>query len=752
MQAAWPLVYFTATLTPETSPAQSSSAKQVITLSPTPILMVHGLWGSSEDWAALDFSLQLIGPPLSDALVTSRADYFQNHSKSFAANMYVIPKESALLINKCRHEQNYAATRVDVVAHSMGGILTRIATTVKDYRNQANFNAGYIRRVITVDVPHYGGISAPFLFRYLDAFTDDGDFTHRLFWMTINSKDPYAGAVQGCDPNTFAKSVGGVSGLACMSMSVPAHAIACEASQFGDVDFLWETFLAWTWRDDFLDDELIQRNPKLGTLSKRYIATYDLYNSDKMTPKDPPDVVNLWHGEFIGQANDGTVAAPSQLGGCVKSTTVSAVSHVTAPHDEKVISRIVELLNGTVEDNFSLSSLPEVTQADIDTQKAWSPARSNAVPGRPTPRPRGGDAAELSFNSALTSTNAQRGSPVYFQLGVPDPDNWSRVIVGLLAEGTVVAAMQVTNSELSGSFICPSNLLGAATLVAAGRYTNGNVSGTSVEVTVQPPSGVTLLAMATESSSVVLDALSASRRVRVRGTFSDMVERQMGNVGAGTHFIVENTNIAVVDQQGRVTACGEGVTWLDVVNGVLSNRISVQVVFQPPEILAVLPSMVSSNVRSNVLLSIAGLRFGGADNIEVRRDAAIARGISISRMTPGQSEGLITAEVAFDDTVQAGSYSIVVTTPGGRSDVSESKGAQLTIVSPLGLEISALANGRVGSRVNGGSGDGFVVETSADLQTWRNMLTNALVGGRWETNGILVDSVSNWFFRVRAGE
>jgi triacylglycerol esterase/lipase EstA (alpha/beta hydrolase family) len=55
------------------------------------------------------------------------------------------------------HNKSIAATQVDVVGHSMGGLMARGYTQQQDYKNPHNYMKGYIHRLITIGTPHFGG-------------------------------------------------------------------------------------------------------------------------------------------------------------------------------------------------------------------------------------------------------------------------------------------------------------------------------------------------------------------------------------------------------------------------------------------------------------------------------------------------------------------------------------------------------------------------------------------------------------------
>jgi hypothetical protein len=101
-----------------------------------------------------------------------------------------------------------AVTVADVVAHSMGGILTRMDANDPASLQPDNYDDGYIRRVITVDTPHWGATPAQLL---LDEAQDFPLFNTEL---VLASHPVLNGAVQDLSPYYFAASSGGAGGAA----------------------------------------------------------------------------------------------------------------------------------------------------------------------------------------------------------------------------------------------------------------------------------------------------------------------------------------------------------------------------------------------------------------------------------------------------------------------------------------------------------------------------------------------------------
>jgi pimeloyl-ACP methyl ester carboxylesterase len=126
-----------------------------------PILAVHGIWSGPETWKAFENQLNGKGQ-----FTIVRADYSKKGSGEvydeagpFSQNYPVIGDYIPLALNKAKAEdQRIVANKVDIVAHSMGGLL------VREYcRQEPEACKKQIRKLITIDTPHRGSDLADWL-------------------------------------------------------------------------------------------------------------------------------------------------------------------------------------------------------------------------------------------------------------------------------------------------------------------------------------------------------------------------------------------------------------------------------------------------------------------------------------------------------------------------------------------------------------------------------------------------------------
>lgn len=156
------------------------SSNTSVTILRPPLTLIHGLWGSPDSWdnftpliddprfsiLRADYSA-VIGPqiksykPSYPSWAVSSLKSAQQNSLGFAYNAPIVGKQMAAFITQFKLGANpesipVAAVQVDVVAHSMGGDITRTFPQFKQFYNNTTFALGYVHKVITIGTPHWG--------------------------------------------------------------------------------------------------------------------------------------------------------------------------------------------------------------------------------------------------------------------------------------------------------------------------------------------------------------------------------------------------------------------------------------------------------------------------------------------------------------------------------------------------------------------------------------------------------------------
>ena len=138
-----------------------------------PVVLVHGLWMNSfNTWITTNFASSLTD----NGFIYAFADYEKHNSETF--DPYAIKTIGNYGIDSIRNTINYihnvyhyfsiAASKVDIVAHSMGGLMARGFVQQPDYKEPDNFMKGSIHRLITIGTPHFGGPLSKFLYDHRD--------------------------------------------------------------------------------------------------------------------------------------------------------------------------------------------------------------------------------------------------------------------------------------------------------------------------------------------------------------------------------------------------------------------------------------------------------------------------------------------------------------------------------------------------------------------------------------------------------
>jgi pimeloyl-ACP methyl ester carboxylesterase len=156
------------------------SSNTLVTLLRPPLGLIHGLWGSPASWdnftplitdprfaigranysAVIGGQIKSYSPAYPSWAVSSLKNA-QANSLGFAYNATRVLKQLATFINQFKTGKNpdqipVAAIQVDIVAHSMGGDITRTFPMVKGFYGDATLALGGIHKMITIGTPHWG--------------------------------------------------------------------------------------------------------------------------------------------------------------------------------------------------------------------------------------------------------------------------------------------------------------------------------------------------------------------------------------------------------------------------------------------------------------------------------------------------------------------------------------------------------------------------------------------------------------------
>jgi pimeloyl-ACP methyl ester carboxylesterase len=289
-----------------------------IRLTRPPVVLVHGVWGGPKTtWGTFEGQLN---DKLQFAIV--KADYSQdpyNNAGPFSQNYSVIGEYVGQALKEIKKDQ-LAATKVDLITHSMGGLL------VREYCRQESLSgrdcSTQIHKLITLDTPHTGSELANLVvathaqpesecYSVLLELERRG----RLIWV-----DPQRTILQG---GLIDLTVGSsaLQALASAPVPVPWTAVVGTA-QIGLQPFLfaYDSDLNKLWQGLWL-------------------------YCNKVPDSSFFEFFGLLDTVFPGD-NDRIVSALSQLGPATDLREISGVDHTTVLQEGETVQRVKEILEG----------------------------------------------------------------------------------------------------------------------------------------------------------------------------------------------------------------------------------------------------------------------------------------------------------------------------------------------------------------------------------------------------------------------
>jgi uncharacterized protein (TIGR03437 family) len=579
-----------------TATSATGSGSLTLELRQPPVVLIHGVWSSKGTWMRGENSLPRYLQER--GFVVALADYSDDNAGSFRPNSKSIPlMNSVAAINEALSQmrsRGAAVTQVDVIAHSMGGLVAR--SIVATEKNKANYNSGYLHKLITIGTPHQGTPLADWLIANRNAkLQKAGDISGILatvFGRTTVAGTIFTGITLAADSvplETYFKllnqplgpALAGFQTTSCERFvlgktSLPSHAFFCQAPL----------------------------SPNESNTEKILdLLLYLTGTSQRITT-------------ILGNGHDTIVPVASQQGGLPVNNRTGFSNIVHAPlfltgdngetTEELVWQKVAERLRNQTDDKgiFADSFERPASTSTCPTNALELPTViAEKAPAPPLLIPETTSAAKINF-SVTPNTVVRPGDLVTINFSIEN---------GNPVEGAIIRvgeALQIIggSSQFTISVQAPIDKGGRLEIIAAtfGGSPENYVAGTYLNI--EP--AASLVSITALTPNILLRNIGETSTLEITGTYSDSTQLSLNGTKANTTYAVQGgaTNVVTVSPEGVITARGNGQATVVVTNagktatvkvyvsstGVPNNAIVsvsaanyTNVVFAPEEIVAV---------------------------------------------------------------------------------------------------------------------------------------------------------------------
>ncbi len=597
------------TYTPNVSGRRANTTRfsDTLKLVRPPVVLMHGLWADDSSWKK-----KFINTVKGSNGIIEKGNYSTANAEEMTTNLAEIVSRVDKAIKQAR-KQKIAATKVDYIGHSMGGLLGRLHISDSNYEKPENLGKGDIRRFVTLNTPHFGSNFASLIIMLHDF--DTGALSAELerdiaSMINLTGSTGQSGRVTNGAICDLAENSAGLSQL---SGNVPmAHAYTSTGGPAGTPanPALFLEFRGITFFEETLTKtRCIARN--LIGFCKQSINVY------------PQAVVDAFR---FRQANDGIVPLTSQLGGLTGSPTTNNPNFIhfgasffgTALTEDKAAAQTVR---GILDAETSSNQL--ATLQPVQSMRNGAPL---TVPGRQgttdidayaTQCATGGvmnnlassflvASAALTFNPSIQILSPSEdqvfapGDILTIDVNITDPK---------LVSGAEVSGLGILHKEdppYQMSVTIPEDVSGRITLSPSSHtYDGSNFSlqvGQPVNIIVRrsaPPDD--LLVDNYTNLRIPQQPGMQKDRVLVKGIYNG-VEVSLNDPVTGTTFVSSDTNVVSVDSEGVLTPGNFGHAVIIVANSGVTGFAIVEV---GPVNGAALPPQ---DVTQQLILRRSGIR------------------------------------------------------------------------------------------------------------------------------------------------
>jgi pimeloyl-ACP methyl ester carboxylesterase len=509
-----------------------------------PVVLIHGIWGKSSDFDAMGH--YLTENYLGGNGVLVYADSYPN-DRHFSQNVGEPARFLNMAIEKAKWEASekpIVVKKADIVAHSMGGILSGLYVNSPGYRGDVN-------RIITIGTPHSGSELANWglYFLYNERLPQkQRDITIRLF--NSFGKSLTKGAVE--DLQVGSEAIKGYRQQ--WSREIPVYAIRVthEGGQpDSDLRKLYKLF--WYW------DHSLATGFFKGTDSPDW----------RRKPFDSLAVA-VEEGLFGSRnCSDFVVSLTSQTGGASVYVDKPAKDHIKEPADPRVMLAVAEALN---------SPVSSFDQRGFSPPACNPPARVGVqvVPQDASVSMAGEESAETSGTGGgltiVSPSNGDTFAPGDAVVVTVACDEGMCGEVFFLSQDSAMGGDDSTSCEFE--FRANEEFLGPMPIAVWAMSDDGSFQYDYVEVNVvtnEIPEQIITLPSGPLYLEQGYDVILC-----VEGVYQAGVIRDITSLSA-THYSSSDLNVIQVSPSGVITAKSKGWATVTVENSGVAEEIEIVV-------------------------------------------------------------------------------------------------------------------------------------------------------------------------------
>ncbi len=538
----------TAVFMPDSEP-DSVAIVRTLTIERPTVLFLHGFMESSDDWKNFQ-SIKTANDATRWAGRFILADYSGTNGQRLETNAGYLEGYLQSATTSARNARRIVSAQVDIVSHSMGGLVLRrladaAAPDLFQFKSASNMGKGYYHKALFLNAPHQGAPIANIAVTMRDIMKNSVSVARRSTARWILEK--YAELAEA-DFNQL------IDGGAIEDMSLESDALA-------DL----QPFVAPTHAHVGTGGSDMGFSFRMlkAAATQHVLAFMGMMTSFTNLPE---------LALYAGNQHDVAVLLESQIGGLSTPFHYLTASFEDGLHESSFFSDLSGDLarawgtTSVTNTSFFAPSLPggsslALPLAAVEQVKEVSQRLQDEVP----------EFAGLTMRIQPPPSFVASGDS--FLVEVEPFSDVSKVVVAYPGGALFM------DSTLTGYIHTDVSFIGTFQLSALALMTDGTVGRSEpVTTTVGPPVGsVTLNSITVTPSSVSLGGVGALLGVRVAGNYSDGVQRNITSSSLGTTYSGFDPEIVSVSLEGVVRGASPGATSITVQKGAHAQVISVTV-------------------------------------------------------------------------------------------------------------------------------------------------------------------------------